>query len=107
MIAGLLASYKIRLKDSSTKNLSKERFFVLLSFFGFWGIDETFFLQSAERGGGDVCLDLLPVDDEGALRDVWLEDFASLSLRERDVVAVHFTFAGDFADSHVISPSRC
>ena len=72
-----------------------------------WLFDEACFLQGAEGGRGDVCLDLLAVDDKRALADVGLEDFASLSLGERDVVAVHFAFTGDFADCHVISPSRC
>ena len=42
----------------------------------------------------------MTVDDEGALADVGFEDLACLSLREGDVVAIHFAFAGDFADCH-------
>ena len=69
--------------------------------------DEAFFLQGAEGRSGDVCLNLLTVDDKCALADVGLEDVAGLSLRERNVVAIHLAFTGDFADCHVISPSRC
>ncbi len=32
--------------------------------------------------------------------NVWFENFTGFSLGERNVVAVHFAFASDFADSH-------
>lgn len=70
-------------------------FFVVYDLF-----DQAFFLERAECGRRDVGLDFLAVDNKRALGDVGLEDLASLSLGERNVVAVHFTFAGDFADCH-------
>ena len=32
--------------------------------------------------------------------NVWFENFTGFSLGERNVVAVHFAFASDFADCH-------
>lgn len=32
--------------------------------------------------------------------DVWFEDLSGFSLREGDIVAVHFAFACDFANCH-------
>ena len=61
---------------------------------------ETLFLQGAKSGGADVEFDLLTVNDEGLFLDVGFEDLASLSLGERNIVAVHLAFAGDFANCH-------
>ena len=61
---------------------------------------KAFFLQSTKSGGAEVEFDLSPVDSEGLFLNVRLEDLASLSLREGNIVTVHFAFAGDFADCH-------
>ena len=69
-------------------------------FSGFWRGNQTFFLERAEGGVRGVGFNFLAVDDQGTLLDVGFEDLAGLSLGERNVVAVQFTFAGDFADCH-------
>ena len=57
--------------------------------------DQPFFLEGTESGGRDIDLKLLTVIKfDSFLLDVWLENFASLPLREGHVVAVHLTFAG-------------
>ena len=65
--------------------------------------DQAFFLERTESGSRNVCTNLLTVDDKSTLLDVRFEDLASLSLGERDVVAVHFSFAGNFANCHYFS----
>lgn len=67
-----------------------------------WLLDETLFLEGAERRSGDVDFDFLTVDDEGLFLDVRLEDFAGLALRERNVVTVHLALATDCADCHYL-----
>lgn len=68
--------------------------------------DDSAFFEGAESRSTDVESNLLPVDDDGLFVDIRLEDFAGLSLRERDIVSVHFSFTANFTDGHVISPLR-
>ena len=62
--------------------------------------DDAFFLQGAKSGGRNVAFDLFTINNQGFLLDIWFENLASLSLGERNVVPVHFTFTGDFTDCH-------
>ncbi len=90
----VLQRYRTRLIES----IKKPPFGGLLLF------QQAFFLQSAKGASCNVYTNLLAVDGQGAFLNVWLEDLASLSLGERYVVAVHFAFAGNFTNCHLISP---
>ena len=62
--------------------------------------DQTFFLEGSKSRIRYVGFDFLAVNNECALVDVRFEDLASLSLGERNVMAVHFSFTGNFTDCH-------
>ena len=66
--------------------------------------NQALFLQGAKSRSGDVDFDLVAVYDKGLFLNIWLKDLAGLSLGEGHVVAVHFAFAGNFTNCHVISP---
>ncbi len=69
--------------------------------------DESFFLEGTQSRGTDVALDFFAVNNKIALLNVGFKNLTSFALRKRDIMSVHFTFTGDFTDSHVISPSQC
>lgn len=61
---------------------------------------EAFFLQGADSLGGDLHSDFAAVYHKSFLLKVRLPDFLGMALREADVLAILFAFAGDVAFVH-------
>mgnify|MGYP003594175171 CR=1 FL=1 len=70
------------------------------------GFDKAFFLEGADRLGANLELDLLAIDYDGLLLEVWLPDLLGVALREADVAAELLTLAGNVAFAHVIYSFR-
>ena len=64
--------------------------------------DQTFFLQSTKSCGTDIDLEFFTTDEDGFLLDVWFENFTGLVLGEAYIMTVHFSFTGNFANSHYL-----
>lgn len=97
-------NYRTRLTESSiSKNLPKGRLFDDQGYL----FNKSLFLESAQSRSADVALDFFAVNNKIALLNVGFKNLTSFALRKRDIMSVHFTFTGDFTDSHVISPSQC
>ena len=78
-----LGADKIRLTLDQQKTPRLGRFLLFLfSDFSRRGSNDAFFLQSAKSGSANIQADFFTVDDEGALRDIRLEDFAGVALGE-------------------------
>ena len=62
--------------------------------------DDAFFLQSAQSRSCDIDADFFAINNQSAFLDVWLEDFAGLVLRKRNIMTVHLALAANFTNCH-------
>lgn len=69
-----------------------------------FGADETLFLEGAQSLGRNLQLDLLAIDNNSLVLEVWLPDLLGVALRETDIAAVLLALTGDVANLHIINP---
>ncbi len=65
--------------------------------------EQALFLEGADGLGAEFHLDFFAVDDERLHLEIGLPDFLGVALREADIAAVLFAFAGEVTFLHKVS----
>jgi hypothetical protein len=76
----------------------------LVLLFG-WGCKQSLFLECTDSLGTDLQFNLLAINDNSLLLQVWFPYLLGVALRETYVVSELLALAGDFALAHYFYPS--